>query len=89
MGKNVTCLLEPLTFEPIRSTIWNVAVNAEQLKPAAQPQAPNLLFPLHQGNGVFHGTPVRPVQFVSVKHQSGSELLLGTVETENHLKYSH
>ena len=37
----------------------------------------NLLFPLHQGNGVFHGTPVRPVQFVSVKHQSGSELLLG------------
>ena len=31
MGKNVTCLLEPLTFELIRSTIWNVAVNAEEV----------------------------------------------------------
>ena len=31
MGKNVTCLLAPLTFEPIRSTIWNVAVNAEEV----------------------------------------------------------
>ena len=31
MGKNVTRLLEPLTFELIRSTIWNVAVNAEEV----------------------------------------------------------
>ena len=31
MRKNVTCLLEPLNFEPIRSTIWNVAVNAEEI----------------------------------------------------------
>ncbi len=35
MCKNVTCFLEPLTFEPIRSTIWNVAVNAWLRVPAS------------------------------------------------------
>ena len=54
----------------IREPIYRLSI------PTARPRI-NLLFPLHQGNGVFHGTPVCPVQFVSVKHQSGSELLLG------------
>ena len=33
MGKNVTCLLEPLTFEPIRSTIWNVPCGSHMSMP--------------------------------------------------------